>query len=82
MTRILQEQGRPQINKPWGKPKEEKCEGFTVDEFSRLDMSKMDFSEIYSEFLEAAKLPNEAQMATDIQAKIQQYYQQNGPSGN
>src|SRR3546814_8658230 len=22
LTRILQEQGRPQINKPWGKPKE------------------------------------------------------------
>ena len=82
LTRILQEQGRPQIDKPWGKPKDEQCEGFTVDEFSRLDMSKMDFSEIYSEFLEAAKLPNEAQMATDIQTKIQQYYQQNGPRGN
>lgn len=81
LTRILQEQGRPQINKPWAKPKEEKCEGFTVDEFSRLDMSKMDFSGIYSEFLEAAKLPNEAQMATDIQAKIQQYYQQNASGG-
>jgi len=81
LTRILQEQGRPQINKPWGKPKEEQCEGFTVDEFSRLDMSKMDFSEIYSEFLEAAKLPDEAKMATDIQSKIQQYYQQNGPRG-
>jgi len=82
LTRILQEQGRPQIDKPWGKPKEEQCEGFTVDEFSRLDMSKMDFSEIYSEFLEAAKLPNEAKMATDIQAKIEQYYQQNGPGGD
>ena len=38
----------------------------------------MDFTEIYSEFLEAAKLPDEAQMATDIQAKIRAYYQQNG----
>src|SRR3546814_17145133 len=27
LTRILQEQGRPQINKPWGKPKEEQCAG-------------------------------------------------------
>jgi conjugal transfer mating pair stabilization protein TraN len=41
----------------------------------------MDFSEIYSEFLEAAKLPNEAQMASDIQAKIQQYYRTNAPGG-
>ena len=78
LTRILQEQGRPQINKPWAKPKDETCQGFTIDEFSRLDLSKMDFTEIYSEFLEAAKLPDEAQMATDIQAKIRAYYQQNG----
>lgn len=78
LSRILQEQGRPQINKPWAKPKEETCQGFTIDEFSRLDLSQMDFSEIYSEFLEAAKLPDEAQMATDIQAKIRAYYEQNG----
>ncbi|WP_296198731.1 conjugal transfer protein TraN [Sphingorhabdus sp.] len=82
LTRILQEQGRPQINKPWDKPKTEQCKGFTVDEFSRLDLSTMDFSEIYSEFLEAAKLPNEAQMASDIQTKIQQYYQTNAPGGS
>jgi conjugal transfer mating pair stabilization protein TraN len=81
LTRILQQQGRPQINKPWDNPKTEQCRGFTVDEFSRLDLSKMDFSEIYSEFLEAAKLPNEAQMASDIQAKIQQYYRTNAPGG-
>jgi conjugal transfer mating pair stabilization protein TraN len=81
LTRILQQQGRPQINKPWDNPKTEQCRGFTVEEFSRLDLSKMDFSEIYSEFLEAAKLPNEAQMAADIQAKIQQYYRTNAPGG-
>lgn len=78
LTRILQEQGRPQINKPWAAPREETCQGFTIDEFSRLDLSQMDFSEIYSEFLEAAKLPDEARMASDIQAKIRNYYQQNG----
>jgi conjugal transfer mating pair stabilization protein TraN len=77
LTRILQEQGRPQIGKPWDKPKKEQCLGFTVDEFSRLDLSQMDFSEIYAEFLEAAKLPDEAQMAADIQAKIRAYYQEN-----
>ncbi|WP_309141260.1 conjugal transfer protein TraN [Novosphingobium sp. G106] len=77
LTRILQEQGRPQIGKPWDKPKTEQCLGFTIDEFSRLDLSKMDFTEIYAEFLEAAKLPDEAQMAADIQTKIRAYYQEN-----
>src|SRR3546814_20303352 len=79
LTRILQEQGRPQINKPWGKPKEEQCAGFTIDEFSRLDMSQMDFSDIYADFLEAVKLPEEATMASEIQAKIHAYYKQNVP---
>lgn len=82
LTRIIQEQGRPQINKPWGAPKTEQCAGFTLDEFSQLDLSKMDFSEIYSEYLESAKLPDQAQMATDIQAKIKAYYQQNATGSN
>jgi conjugal transfer mating pair stabilization protein TraN len=42
----------------------------------------MDFSDIYADFLEAVKLPDEAQMASDIQAKIDAYYKQHGPGGN
>lgn len=78
LTRILQEQGRPQISKPWGPPKTEQCAGFTADEFSRLDLSVMDFSEIYNEFLEKAKLPAEAELAGEIQAKIRAYYATHG----
>ncbi len=74
LSRILQEQGRPQINKPFGKPKSEQCEGFTVDEFSRLDLSVMDFTDVYSDFMDAAKLPDEVQTVADIQQKIQGYY--------
>ncbi|KPH63606.1 conjugal transfer protein TraN [Novosphingobium sp. ST904] len=74
LSRILQEQGRPQLNKPWGKPKKEQCVGFTIDEFSRLDLSVMDFTEIYSEFTDAAKLPDEVATLGDIQTKIQDYY--------
>ncbi|QDK31674.1 conjugal transfer protein TraN [Sphingomonas sp. IC081] len=74
LSRILQEQGRQQLNKPWGKPKTEQCLGFTIDEFSRLDLSKMDFSEVYAEFTDAARLPDELQAATEIQQKIEDYY--------
>jgi conjugal transfer mating pair stabilization protein TraN len=74
LTRILQEQGRPQLGKTWGTAKKPNCAGFTVDEFSRLDLSVMDFAEIYQDFIEAAKLPNEAATLTDIQAKIEAYY--------
>lgn len=78
LSRILQVQGRQQIGKPWGKPKNEQCKGFTIEEFQRLDLSKMDFTEVYAEFQEAAKLPDEVSVMTDIQQKIQDYYDLHG----
>ena len=74
LSRILQEQGRPQINKPWGSAKKETCKGFTLDEFSRLDLSKMDFTEVYAEFVDAAKLPDEIETSRQIQERIKAYY--------
>ena len=74
LSRILQEQGRTQLNKPWGKPKDAKCEGFTIEEFQRLDLSKMDFAEVYAEFTDAAKLPDEVETMAKIQQKIEDYY--------
>lgn len=79
LSRILQEQGRPQIGKPWGSPRKETCQGFTIDEFARLDLSRMDFSEVYAEFEDAARLPEELSTVTDVQQKIADYYALNGP---
>jgi conjugal transfer mating pair stabilization protein TraN len=78
LSRILQEQGRLQLPKPWDKPKEEQCEGFTLDEFARLDLSQMDFSEVYAEFTEAARLPDELETSILIQQKIEDYYARSG----
>ena len=78
LSRILQEQGRRQLNKPWGKPKTEQCLGFTIAEFARLDLSQMDFSEVYAEFTAAARLPDELQATTEIQQKIEDYYARTG----
>lgn len=78
LSRILQEQGRVQLGKPWGKPKTEQCQGFTVDEFASLDLSVMDFSDVYADFMDAAKLPDEVQTLSDIQIKINDYYDLHG----
>ena len=78
ITRIIQEQGRPQLGKTWAKPDDEKCAGFTIDEFSQLDLSVMDFSEVYADFVEAASLPSEVDALNDIQAKIAAYYASQG----
>ncbi|ABC65050.1 conjugal transfer protein TraN [Erythrobacter litoralis] len=78
LSRILQEQGRKQLPKPWDKPREEQCEGFTLDEFAQLDLSQMDFSEVYAEFTEAARLPDELETSVLIQQKIEDYYARSG----
>ncbi len=78
LSRILQEQGRIQLGKPWGSPKKEQCQGFTIEEFASLDLSVMDFTEVYSDFMDAAKLPDEVETMTEIQSKIQDYYDLHG----
>ena len=78
LTRILQEQGRPQIGKAWDKPKKETCKGFSIDEFAALDLSKMDFAQVYAEFVDAAKLPDEVATTKDIQDRIADYYARHG----
>lgn len=78
LSRILQEQGRTQVGKPWSSPRTEACAGFSIEEFQRLDLSRMDFTEIYAEFVEAARLPDEVQTVTDIQASIKDYYDLHG----
>jgi len=78
LARILQVQGRAQIGKRWAKPKDEQCKGFTIAEFQQLDLSKMDFTEVYAEFTEAARLPDEVSTMADIQQKIQGYYDLHG----
>jgi conjugal transfer mating pair stabilization protein TraN len=74
LTRILQEQGREQLGKEWGDPEEPNCDGFLVEEFQSLDLSLMDFSEVYAEFVEAARLPDEIEAGVLIQERIAEYY--------
>ncbi len=74
LTRILQEQGRAQLGLDFGTPKETTCEGLTVEQFQQLDLSLMDFTEVYEEFTEAAKLPDEIEAGILIQERIAEYY--------
>jgi len=47
LARMIQEQGRPQLKSfnGWGSVEAPDCRGFTVDEFSHLDFTKIDLSE-------------------------------------
>jgi conjugal transfer mating pair stabilization protein TraN len=44
LSQIINAQGRPQINKGWGTPKNPDCSGFTPQQLSGLDFSTMNFS--------------------------------------
>ncbi|MEM6409971.1 MAG: conjugal transfer protein TraN [Pseudomonadota bacterium] len=74
LVRILNEQGKAQLGMQWGKPKEPDCEGFLIAQFQQLDLSQMDFGEVYAEFVDAANLPDEIEMSIQIQTKIEDYY--------
>lgn len=49
LARIINTEGNKQLGRGMGDPKTAKCTGFTIDEFGRLDLSKMDLTEFVDE---------------------------------
>lgn len=49
LARIINTEGNKQLGRSMGDPKTATCNGFTIDEFSRLDLSKMDLTEFVEE---------------------------------
>ncbi len=62
LSRLLQEQGRPQLGIGWGEPESPNCRGLTMSELSRLDLSKINFSELFSELMSKYRSPNTASL--------------------
>jgi conjugal transfer mating pair stabilization protein TraN len=77
LSRIIQEQGRPQINDSWGAAKSPNCAGFTIAQIGQLNFQGMDLSEFYSDVMSKANsgsTPNSGGAASQIQADIQNYF--------
>lgn len=75
LAKIINEQGRAQIGKGWGTPKNPDCSGFTQDEFERIDFSRIDMTPFLNEIMSNTKLPNIEQLGEDIKAKVDQKVQ-------
>lgn len=58
LARILQEQGRSQLGIGWGDERNPVCRALSVEELARIDLSKIDFSEIFSDLMKKYKAPN------------------------
>jgi conjugal transfer mating pair stabilization protein TraN len=68
ISRILNEQGRPQIGKGWGGAENPDCSGFTITELQSLDFSRMDLSEFFAEI--APTLPDVGAIRSRAEQKI------------
>ncbi|MFN3351978.1 MAG: conjugal transfer protein TraN [Brevundimonas sp.] len=71
IARIVQEAGRPQVNKTWGTPKEADCSGFTIEEFQQLDLTNVDFSDFTDEMMSRFTSPDPNSTIGRIQSNIE-----------
>jgi len=90
LARIIHEQARPQLGISWGSPQSPNCRGFTIEEITKIDWTKIDFSEYIADIqintnlsVEGYNLsPNEISTPSlDLTNFIQDYYENlNTPS--
>ncbi|MBO4405847.1 MAG: conjugal transfer protein TraN [Alphaproteobacteria bacterium] len=66
-AKLLQEQGKPQLGQNFGSPEHPNCRGFTADELSRIDFSKLDLSEIVDDVMDKFKKPPEEHFAKGME---------------
>jgi hypothetical protein len=90
LARIIHEQARPQLGISWGSPKHPNCRGFTIEEITKIDWTKIDFSEYIADIKAKTNLSvegynlNPHQVLTpaqNLEQYMQDYYENlNSPS--
>lgn len=73
LAKIINVQGRPQLGKGWGSPKHPSCEGFTTQEFEKLDFNSIDMSEFYSEIVPRDIKSFDTQINTHMGSRINEH---------
>ena len=69
-ARIIQEQGRQQLGIGWGDAKCPDCRALTIDELTRIDLSKIDFREVFADIMNKYKQPNINALQDKVSQKI------------
>ena len=70
-ARLLQEQGRAQLGLGWGAAEGPNCRGLSTEELSRLDLSRMNFSELFEDLMKKYKQPDAKILEQKTHEKIQ-----------
>lgn len=70
MAKIFHEQGRAQLGIGWGSAKHPECRGFTIQELSKIDFSKLDMQELYADIAKTIKKPDLENVKRGIQTRV------------
>ena len=74
-SRLLQAQGRAQLQLDWGTPECPNCRGLSVEELSRIDFSKLDMREVFEEIMNKYKQPDNQLLQQKTMNKVQENLQ-------
>jgi len=69
-AKIVQEQGRKQLAINWGHEKCPDCRALTITELSKLDLAKMDFSEVFADIMHKYQAPNVPVLQERVKQRI------------
>ena len=74
LSRVFQEQGRRQLGISWGDAENPNCRGLSVEELQRIDMGRINFSEVFAEIAQdiAKSTQHLKQFMTDKQKAFAQ----------
>lgn len=78
LARIINTEGNKQLGRGMGGPKDATCQGFTIDEFGKIDISKMDLSEFVAEVTaksQASASKNQAYWSERNQTRLENTWQ-------
>jgi hypothetical protein len=70
LAKIIQEQGRGQLGLGFGSPKSPQCQGLNPEQLSRIDFSKVNFSDLLQDVAASTKIPNPQALTQDIQRSM------------
>jgi conjugal transfer mating pair stabilization protein TraN len=76
-ARVFQEQVRSQLGIGWGNAENPDCRSLSIEEIERVDFSRIDLSELYSDMLNQANPSSTANTNQQIQSRIENYYRSN-----
>jgi conjugal transfer mating pair stabilization protein TraN len=70
LSRIIQEQVRPQLGMGWGAPKDAKCEGLSPDQLQAVDWNQVDLTEWLALLSTTGHLPDASTVSSDALTRM------------